>query len=79
MVITYDGLAMTADLPLTEREMVAAALVPLDRLNELSMIAARGDDPGELSDVERIAFESMLRHVEQWPNVAWAPLDTTFV
>lgn len=69
---------MTDDLPLTEREMVAVALVPLDRLNELSMIAARGSDPGELSAVERVAFESMRRQVERYPGVAWSPIDTTF-
>jgi len=65
---------MTDDLPLSEREIVATAHVPLDRLNELSMIAAQGDDPGELSDVERVAFESMCRLVERYPGVAWSPI-----
>ena len=69
---------MTDDLPMSEREMVAVAHVPLDRLIELSMIAARGDDPGELTNVERVAFESMVRMVERYPGVAWSPLDTTF-
>lgn len=67
-------LAMTDDLPLSEREMVATALVPLDRLNELSMIAALGGDPGELSDLERVAFEAMRRMVERYPGVAWSPI-----
>lgn len=49
-------------------------MTDLARLNELSMIAARRDDPGELSNVERVAFESMRRNVEQWPGVAWSPL-----
>jgi len=65
---------MTDDLPLSEREMVAVAHIDLDRLNELSMIAARTGDPGELTNVERVAFESMCRLVERYPGVAWSPI-----
>ncbi len=63
---------------MTLHETVAVARTDLDRLNELSMIAARGGDPGELTAVERVAFDAMRRMVEQYPGVAWSPIDTTF-
>ncbi|MGI8791638.1 MAG: hypothetical protein ACR2H3_00390 [Acidimicrobiales bacterium] len=57
--------------PMTRREMVATAMLTLDRVDELAMIAAR---PGDLTNVKRVAFESMRRMVEQYPGVAWSPL-----
>lgn len=60
--------------PMTMREMVATAMIDLDRLNALSMIAARDGDPGELTNVERVAFGAMRRMVTQYPGVAWSPM-----
>lgn len=63
---------MTTD-PLTAAELIAVAAVDLDRLNDLSMAAARGDDPADLTADEAVVFGAMRRHVEQHPGVAWSP------
>jgi hypothetical protein len=49
----------------------------LQRLNELNRAAVFGDDPGELTAAEAVAFERMRSEIAANPGRTWWPVTET--